>query len=61
MTNPIKTGQIVLGLKIHGFEMCDFSLHVIAPTSKDMTVKYIIFFIVYMYTYAERKQNSKII
>lgn len=55
MTNPIKTRQIVLGLKIHGFEMCDFSLHVITPTSKDIAVKYVIFFIVYIYV--ERKQK----
>lgn len=32
MTNPIKNGPIVLGLEIHGFEMCDFSLSVISTT-----------------------------
>lgn len=43
MTNPIKTGQTVPALKIRGFEMCHFSLHVVTPTSKDIAVKYSIF------------------
>lgn len=43
MTNPIKSGQIVLGLEVHGFEMCDFSLCVVTATSKDTAVKYLIF------------------
>lgn len=55
MTNPIKSGQVVPGLEIHGFEMCDFSLCVITATSKDMAVRYLIFLIIYMYTCAERK------
>jgi len=62
MTNPIKTRQIALGLKIRDFEMCDFSLQVVTPTSKDIGVKYIIFCYFYYfylfvcrYTYAERK------
>lgn len=60
MTNPIETGQIVLGLKIRGFEMCDFSLHVIAPTSKDMTVKYIgFFYCIYVYICRKKAEIKK--
>lgn len=49
MTNPIKTGQIVLGLKIRGFETCDFSFYVITPKSKDIAVKD--FFLVCLHTH----------
>lgn len=41
MTCPIKSGQIVLGLEIHGFEMCDFSLCVIIATSRDVAVSFL--------------------
>lgn len=54
VTNPIKRGQIGLGLEIFGFETRDFSLSVITATSKAMAVKY---FFIYIYTGAERKQN----
>lgn len=60
-SNPVKSGQTVLGLKIHGFEMCDFSLRVVTPTSKDIAVKYIIFLIACMCTNTERKQKEQTI
>lgn len=57
MTNPIKTGQIVLGLKIRGFETCDFSFYVITPKSKDIAVKD--FFLVCLHTHTHRQKDSR--
>lgn len=58
MTNPIKTGQTVPALKIQGFEMCDFSLHVVTPTSKDMAVKYNSIFKLYICIIIQKESRN---
>lgn len=57
MTYPIKSGQVVPGLEIHEFEMCDFSSYVIIATIKDMAIKYFNFSN-YIYVYTFRKKQK---
>lgn len=54
---PIKSGQIVPGLEIHGFETCDFSSCVITAMSKDMAVQYFKFLKqIYVYTFRKKQK-----